>query len=335
MTLPASNPALPSQPNPYFQDNAFVRGDQQRANNGFIWQNLEDLDTRVENLEVDAIKTAIDYGKPIGEVFFLPDEKATNFTFDSNNPRDYFPAINLAAIDGSELYTPSNTSLPFITYMRSVLVKYLPGRSGEVSSWTVTVSGVTVTFPNTVSANAILAALVEDATAVSNGASVSSIRRFLQISGVIYTVNSSSVNLVARTLQVNTSPPSGTQTAEWYAYKNTHLGNQIEIPTVSGSALMAPNDPDGYFIMNLRTRGHYQGHWHNVLRNSDNVAFTGTASASPNTNSIGPSNTTSATNTANLIAKTIVTDGTNGTPLTRRITHGPAYTLIPYMWCGG
>lgn len=44
MTLPAVNPALPSSPNPYFQDNAFVRGDQQRANNGFIWDNFDYLD---------------------------------------------------------------------------------------------------------------------------------------------------------------------------------------------------------------------------------------------------------------------------------------------------
>jgi hypothetical protein len=51
MTLPNPNPALPDYPNPYFQDNSFVRGDNQRANNGFIWGNLEDLDDRVTIIE--------------------------------------------------------------------------------------------------------------------------------------------------------------------------------------------------------------------------------------------------------------------------------------------
>lgn len=51
MSLPYPNPADPSYPNPYFQDNEFVRGDQMRGNNQFIWENLGDLDTRVTSVE--------------------------------------------------------------------------------------------------------------------------------------------------------------------------------------------------------------------------------------------------------------------------------------------
>lgn len=46
-----TDPALPSNPNPYFQDDGFVRGDQQRANNAQIWADLLDLDDRVVILE--------------------------------------------------------------------------------------------------------------------------------------------------------------------------------------------------------------------------------------------------------------------------------------------
>ena len=44
MTLPFPNPADPSYPNPYFQDNSFVRGDQARGNNQFIFADLTYLD---------------------------------------------------------------------------------------------------------------------------------------------------------------------------------------------------------------------------------------------------------------------------------------------------
>lgn len=44
MSLPNSDPSLPSNPAPLFQDNSFVRGDQQRANNQAIWGNLEYLE---------------------------------------------------------------------------------------------------------------------------------------------------------------------------------------------------------------------------------------------------------------------------------------------------
>jgi len=41
MSLPQTDPSLPANPAPIFQDNSFVRGDHARANNQAIWQNLE------------------------------------------------------------------------------------------------------------------------------------------------------------------------------------------------------------------------------------------------------------------------------------------------------
>ena len=43
--LPNTDPSLPSNQAPLFQDNSFVRGDQMRANNQSIWGNLEYLET--------------------------------------------------------------------------------------------------------------------------------------------------------------------------------------------------------------------------------------------------------------------------------------------------
>jgi len=271
-----------------------------------------------------ALKDIIDYSKPMGEIFFLPDEKATNFTYDPLNPRDYFPAVNLAAIEFRENFTSSTLPLTFIQYMAGVLLKYLPGRSGEVSSWAVTVSGDVVTFPNTVSANTILAALVEDDTV--NGHS-NSINRGLGIDGNTYFVSSGTVNLVARTVQLTSSPVSqGSQTAVWYAYRNGNTNSTIQLFSLSGEALMAPNDPDGYFIANLRTRGYLQGHWHeNEVRSGYNSGTPIVSLSGQDTLSLLQGN----------LVKDPITDGTNGPPLTRKITHGPAYTLIPYMWCGG
>lgn len=47
MTLPFTDPSLPSQPSPLFSDVTAVRGDHMRANNNCIWTNLEYLLTNL------------------------------------------------------------------------------------------------------------------------------------------------------------------------------------------------------------------------------------------------------------------------------------------------
>jgi hypothetical protein len=51
MALKHTDPSLPSNPAPIFGDVDAARGDQMRANNNFIWDNEQDLDTRVTSLE--------------------------------------------------------------------------------------------------------------------------------------------------------------------------------------------------------------------------------------------------------------------------------------------
>ncbi len=54
MALPyPQNPAADSAPNPYFQDNNFVRGDQMRSMTAQAWDNMLDLDSRLNTAEGD------------------------------------------------------------------------------------------------------------------------------------------------------------------------------------------------------------------------------------------------------------------------------------------
>jgi len=277
-----------------------------------------------------ALKDIIDYSHRRGEIFPLDDLIAENQSFNPLDPESYFPAICLSSINVQEVLNTSSYPSAFIDNRRAVKLRYLVGESGEVSSWSVTVSGSNITFPNTASANATLAGMYEDYNV--HGATFTN-HRTVDVAGATFAITN--INLVTRVVTVSGSPTTGSQTAEFYPYRIAGSTTSIRVFAVKGAGLMAPNDPDGYFIMNLRTRGYFQGHYHNVLRNGDNLAFSGTSTPTPNTNSVGPSNTTLATDTFNLNAKTIITDGTNGTPLTRKITHGPGYTQIFYMWFGG
>jgi len=341
MSLPSPNPALPSYPAPYFLDNSFVRGDQQRANNGFIWNNLEDLDTRITAIEGSVVKTAIDYGTPLAGVVYIPDERATNFTFNPASPRDYWPAINLSAIDNYQDFVsiaeggiyPND----WVNYLEGINAKYLPGESGEVESFAVTISGVNITFPNTVSANAMLAAIVEDVR--TGGSEVHD--RFVEVGGSNYEI--STINLSTRVMQTNTSPPSGSQTLYVKPYGTSTPGT-CRVFAIKGEAIMAPNDPDGYFIMNLRTRGHFQNHQHASYTIGQSNSISGMSGAIGDTAGVtGPDPGIGGNGALSDGAFTGTPQGTYSTnfrsaygdPLVRKITHGPAYTLIPYMWCGG
>jgi len=272
------------------------------------------------------LKDIIDYSKPLGEVFFLPENRFSEFTFDPLNPRDYFPALNLAMIEGNYVDC-SKINFPddWVDYMNSINIAYLEGLSGGVTAWVCSVTSVDVTFPNTISANAVLAALAEDATIAGGTYS-----RKLRLSGDSSPRTISTINLATRVVSLVSTPGvSGSISVTIPAYVGDS-DTQCRIYAIKGESLMAPNDPDGYFIMNLRTRGYFQGHRMNRL-------VSGIAEYTLE-NSAGGSQYASGGSFFNGTRTTTgdpVTDGTNGTPLVRKITHGPAYTLIPYMWCGG
>jgi len=266
-------------------------------------------------------KTIIDYSKPIGGLFTIDWPKTTNYTFNPATPRTYWPAWNLSAIDVTE--TVDNTDIPqaSLDHLRAIYLIYLPGKSGEVSQWSVTVAGSDITFPNTTSANAILAAIVEDKEVqgtYTNG-------RTVNIDGSDFAITG--INTVTRVVTVSGSPTTGSQTARFYHHRIAGSSTTARLFEVSGEGFIATNDADGYFIAGLRTRGYMQGHRMNLL-------VSGIAEYTLE-NSAGGSQYASGGAFFNGTRTTTggpVTDGTNGTPLTRKITHGPAMSGIPYQW---
>ena len=282
------------------------------------------LDGRVDDIETEllsipTVKNSINYSKAIGELFTLDFPKATNYTFNPASPRDYWPAINLSSIDVT--LTVDNTDIPqaSLDHLRAKYLIYLPGKSGEVSQWSVTVSGSDITFPNNTSANATLAALSEDKDVqgtFTNG-------RTVNIDNIDWAITG--INLVTRVVTVSGSPTTGSQTARFYLHRIAGSTTTARLFEVSGESFIAGGDANGYFIAGLRTRGYFQGHRHNVRVRA---GF----------NSDIPSNKVSGQSGAGDNLYTLpeggdpITDGTNGDPLTRKITHSPAISGIPCQW---
>lgn len=280
---------------------------------------VDDIET--ELLSVATLQNSINYSKVIGELFFLDFPKATNYTFNPMTPRTYFPALNLSEIDVT--LTVDNTDIPQVSldHLRSKYLIYLPGKSGEVFQWSVTVSGSDIEFPNTTSANAVLAALVEDKDVQGTYTN----HRTVNIDGSDFAITG--INLVTRVVTVSGSPTTGSQTARFYSHRIAGSTTTARLFEVSGESFIAGGDPDGYFIGDLRTRGYFQGHYHNILGGNTR---SGDVSTSRNFVQYGDISTQ-----AIQIILAPSSDGTNGTPRTRKTTHSPALTGIPYQWFPG
>ncbi len=266
-----------------------------------------------------SLKRSIDYSKQPGEIFSIDGLVTENFVFNPSTPRTYFPAICLSTIDIYRNLNGANLS-PLINQLLSVKLSYLTGKSGEVSSWSVTVSGSNITFPNNVSANAILAALAEDV--VVHGGSYSNWRT-VTIAGTNYAITN--INLVTRVVTVTGTPATGTQTAEFYPHAVPGSSTTAREFEVSGKTIISGNDPDGYFISGLRTRGFMQGHRHR-FQSATSSGSTDPRIAAFGNDIIGLF--------ADLNVLDPISDGTNGTPRTRKTTHSPAVSGMLYKWVG-
>ena len=69
MSLPKTDPSLPSGSSPLFTDVNAVRGDQLRANNGDIWDNLEYFDTQIDEVIEEVTGVNIRDGQIAGEYY--------------------------------------------------------------------------------------------------------------------------------------------------------------------------------------------------------------------------------------------------------------------------
>jgi len=120
-------------------------------------------------------------------------------------------------------------------------------------------------------------------------------------------------------------------TADFYAYRIAGSTTTARIFSARGLSLVGANDLNGYFMSGgLRRRGYVQGHRHNlVFRGNEGVAGSiGVQVEMYNSNSGGNAATNTTSTSAIYDPKT---DGINGTPLTAKITHGPAMSGYFYI----
>lgn len=322
MTLPSANPALPSSPNPYFQDNAFVRGDQQRANNGFIWNNLENLDTRVTSLENSgaSLKRSIEVSKRVGEPFYGMVYE-TPAAWNPADPDSYFPAICLDTIESTQ---DINVAVwpKLVPKLRGIQIKYLEGRTGEVASWSSTISGSNITLPNNTSANALLLAFSKNI--LSRGGYTNWISA--TVGGVEYPILN--VNTTTRVVQVFGTPPSGTQTVTFFPHRISGSTTTARLYEASGKSIISPNDAAGLFISGMQMLGYFQGHWHayHIRPVFDSSA------GGPAIDAINQSS--NMLNSFQDRIRSPITDTVNGTPRTSSETHSPSIVAHLYVWAG-
>lgn len=284
-----------------------------------LYANDADLEAQIAAIEVSVLKQSIELSKQLGEFFFLPDQKDPG-AWDALEPDKYFPAICLTKIDVKSDITTAVYG-DFITFLRAIQIKYRKGKSDEESSWTATISGSTVTMPNTTASNRLLVALAKWALARGNYTDFIT----LTVAGTDY--NITNINTVTREITVSGTPTSGSQSVTFYPHRIAGSSTSARVHEVSGKTVMAGGDAAGLFISGLQCLGYIQGHKHgaNVLEYRYNTSSISAA----DTRQIGSTNSGTAGSNIN---DNPTTDGTNGTPRTASETHSPALIAELHQW---
>jgi hypothetical protein len=264
---------------------------------------------------------AIKYSKSIGEFFWLEDNKSPA-AFAINTPDDFFPAINLSKINISETISTTNYPL-LVPYLRALKVRYLDGTSGEVNSWTATVSGSDITMPTSTSSDAILSSLAEDVLVHGGYTNY----RSITVAGTEFPITN--INTSTRVITVTGTPSAGSQTVEFFNYRITGSSTTARLFEVKGRGFIAPNDSSGRHQNGLRVRDRFQGHWHEWRYATNSTPNAG--GSSPISQLDPAVNTLTAPSNNNTIASP-KTDETNGTPRTGSTTHGAGVSAHLYIW---
>jgi hypothetical protein len=256
----------------------------------------------------------------VGEPFYLLEHKPPAI-FDPNNIDAYFPAICLDSINGNLTLDVANYPdlVPWLRLRRAI---FGAGTGSEASEITVTVSGSTVTFPNTALGNAMILALAEDNLFVGSFTNY----RTLNVAGADFPI-AGSINPIARTLVVTGTPASGSQTAIIYTNRITGSTTTARLYKADGVALASANDTDQTLISNLFTRDAMQGHWHNTYYQN------GTPGAGNTYYAVAQVSSSSLLKTpVNGETQSPTSDGTNGTPRTTKTTRNRSLNGHLYLW---
>jgi hypothetical protein len=259
---------------------------------------------------------AIKYSKNIGEFFYIEENKSPS-AFAINTPDDFFPAINLSKININLDISTTNYPL-LVPYLRALKIRYLDGTSGEVNSWTATVSGSNITMPTSTSSDAILSSLAEDVLVHGGYTNY----RSITVAGTEFPITN--INTSTRVITVTGTPSAGSQTIEFYNYRITGSSTTARLFEVKGRGFIAPNDSSGRHQNGLRVRDRFQGHFHQTY-NTTGGSFIGHSSSPSLQVNLSPADTADT-------VREPKADPTNGTPRTGSTTHGAGVSAHLYIW---
>jgi hypothetical protein len=260
---------------------------------------------------------AIKYSKNIGEFFYIEENKSPS-AFVLATPDNFFPAINLSKININLDISTTNYPL-LVPYLRTLKVRYLDGTSGEVNSWTATVSGSNILMPTSTDSDAILSSLAEDVLVHGGYTNY----RSITVAGTEFPITN--INTSTRVITVTGAPSAGSQTVEFFNYRITGSTTTARLFEVKGRGFIAPNDSSGRHQNGLRVRDRFQGHWHQ--QRGSNISGTTTFQSTHSSTIDTPNININQPNITNPI-----TDGTNGTPRTGSTTHGAGVSAHLYIW---
>lgn len=234
---------------------------------------------------------------------------------------DYLPVIARTA----DVDVTSSQAPDLVTAMRAEQATVI-----GVSSWTVTVAGSVVTFPNNGSAIALCTQLQEDAlvqrflssgqsaTYAGSGADYGN-PRCINVSGTDYAITA--VNPATRQVTVVGSPSAGT--AIFYPHRIAGSSTSIRLFKLTGFVPVAQGDGDGQYIAGLRMMDRGQGHYHEQYQLSTGSGTIWGPAAQNLFNSglrdFGPTGAP-------------IADGTNGTPRTGKTTDPRGHARYVYTW---
>lgn len=245
----------------------------------------------------------------------------------------YLPIIDrtTADVDVTSAQAPD-----LVTFFRAAVAKVL----GSVS-FTATVAGSVLTFANTATNNALIAAIDEDALVsrwLSSGQSATYAAsggdfangRCINVAGTDYAI--SAVSRGSRTITVVGTPAAGSQTVIFYPYRIAGSTTSVRLHRLGGFVPVAAGDSDGQYVAGLRVMDTGQGHWHTIGALSGNPPINNGA---PGASALGNGVTSTPGQTySQWMATGASADASNGTPRIAKNTSPRAHSRFFYTWAG-
>jgi hypothetical protein len=279
-----------------------------------------------QSLQVPGLASILVNGKIVGERFFTGSKLTPGVTcpvvarYDANH--------DITASGGT-----AGTNAPLLVALYRAEAASIPTSGTFYSSWSVTVSGSTVTFGAggdgllaAIAADALVSGFLNTNQSASTFAvdfSTAATQLYINIAGTDYAITGESVG--SRTLTVNGTPTTGSQTAIFYPYR-TASTSTIRLRRLSGFVQAVAGDYDGEVIAGLRCMDRTQGHNHNLGYGTP----VGTGGITAYNNTIAP---VARTNLTNAVGDPI-TDGTNGAARTGKTTSPRSAGGYLYEWAG-